>query len=64
MRYLPCLYDFLCQNESDLWLKRFPCRTIFYGMAGDTPKICPICSLSLAMVLRLNYHFMLMELYQ
>ena len=38
-------------------VRRFPCHTKFYGMAGDPPKICPtpICSLSLATVLRLNY---------
>ena len=48
---------FFGQEESDLWLRRFPCHTKFYGMAGDPPKICPtpICSLSLATVLRLNY---------
>ena len=48
---------FFCQEESDLWLRRFPCHTKFYGMAGDSPKICPTpnCSLCLATVLRLNY---------
>ena len=38
-------------------IRHFPCHTKFYGMAGDPPKIypTPICSLSFATVLRLNY---------
>ena len=53
-----CLVCMIFWPRRILFMPRhFPCHTKFYGMAGDPPKICPtpICSLSLATVLRLNY---------